>query len=261
MGWLSFTWFGRFTMSHRIRWLVAAALALALGTVAQSADAGSKSRRSTTTSNQWQFGDDFERFAYVLVRPATRSQTGSGNSEDFQEASELRDRYRSDFLYLRRDRDRYVIHDPAVMRRVDDIIEPQELLGRQQGLLGRQQGRLGREQARLGREQGELGARQGRLGTEQGRLGTEMARRVAGGEDTDDLSRRMEAIGREQDALGARQSEIGLHQERLGREQEQLGQRQSALGAQQAKVAREIQAQLAVLLDQSLETGIAEPLG
>lgn len=233
---------------------------LVLALPAAPVEAGKSGKTATTSSNDWQFGDDFKRFTYVLVRPATRSQTGSGNSEDFQDASELRDRCRSDFLYLRRDRDRYVIHDPAVMRKVDDILEPQEMLGRQQGLLGRQQGRLGREQARLGREQGELGARQGRLGAEQGRLGAEMARRVADGEEADDLSRRMEAIGREQDALGARQSEIGQHQERLGRDQEQLGQRQSALGAQQAKVAREIQAQLAILLDQALETGTAEPL-
>jgi hypothetical protein len=239
------------------------ALAL-LATAASSGAVTAGGMKHESRHSNWTVthdGDE-ERFAWVLVKPGDdHTQSGSGQSDDFERARKLGRRFNSDFLYVRQGDERFVIRDPEVLERVEEIMEPQEMLGRQQGLLGRQQGRMGRDQGRLGEEQAELGRRQARLAARQAELGVELARRVADGLSARDLERRMQALGEEQAALGERQGVLGEQQAKLGEQQAELGQRQAELGEKQAKLSREISRKLEALVDEEPVRRLAVPIG
>jgi hypothetical protein len=115
----------------------------------------------------------------------------------------------------------WVISEPKLLLRVQELLEPVEKLGKKQGALGKKQGALGKKQGALGKRQGELGR--------------------SGGSEAE-----IEALAREQEALGH-------EQERIGHEQEALGQEQEA-------ASRRFSAQLAVLVDQAIAAHQAQPL-
>ncbi|WP_337243722.1 M56 family metallopeptidase [Luteimonas sp. gir] len=170
----------------------------------------------------------------------------SGSTEDFEEAK--RQTGSGDALWLRRGNDRYLIRDPATLRRFDTLFEPVARLGREQGELGTQQGRLGGEQGRLGAEQGVLGQR-------QARLATAAAQRALAGDGDVPASEQ-----RDLDEIAARQRELGDRQRALGRQQAELGRQQGALGERQAEASRQVEAALPRLLDDALAAGKAQRL-
>ena len=127
-----------------------------------------------------------DRISYVLFDGSGDRTMMSGSSDDVR----LAERYRagsSPLLYVRDGAAAYVIRDPALLRRVQAIMEPQRQLGERQGALGRQQG--------------ELGSRQAALGAEQGRLGALMASSAP--RQMNSLAERQAALGREQARLAA----------------------------------------------------------
>ncbi|ASR43246.1 hypothetical protein BEN78_07515 [Xanthomonas citri pv. mangiferaeindicae] len=170
----------------------------------------------------------------------------SGSTEDFEEAK--RQTGSGDALWLRRGNDRYLIRDPATLRRFDTLFEPVARLGREQGELGTQQGRLGGEQGRLGAEQGVLSQR-------QARLATAAAQRALAGNGNVPASEQ-----RDLDEIAARQRELGDRQRALGRQQAELGRQQGALGKRQAEASRQVEAALPRLLDDALAAGKAQRL-
>src|SRR3712207_7232600 len=48
---------------------------------------------------------------------------------------------------------RYVITDPAMLKRINDAVRPQVELGNQQARIGEEQARIGAQQAKVGAEQ------------------------------------------------------------------------------------------------------------
>lgn len=183
--------------------------------------------------------------AYVRTRGGADFAM-SGSTEDFEEAK--RQTGGGDALWLRRGDDRYLIRDPATLRRFDTLFEPVARLGREQGELGKQQGRLGGEQGRLGAEQGVLGQRQARLATAAAQRG------LAGDGDVPASEQR------DLDEIAARQRELGDRQRALGRQQAELGRQQGALGERQAEASRQVEAALPRLLDDALAAGKAQRL-
>jgi bla regulator protein BlaR1 len=164
-----------------------------------------------------------------------------------------------DLLWFRRGGKEYTVRDAATLKRVAEVLAPQEELGRQQGELGGRQGALGAKQGELGAQQGKLGAKQGELGAEQARLAQEESRRALEGEDRDGRAERERAhLEREMEELGKQQEELGRRQEELGRQQEALGQQQERLGKLQEEAAHKARAQLRTLIDQALASGTAQ---
>jgi hypothetical protein len=131
-----------------------------------------------------------DRLSYAYFGQGDQSSLMSGSMDDWRGAKALRVGKEA-MLYVRQGGTAYVIRDVSTLRRVDALLEPQQVLGRKQGELGRRQGELGKEQGRLGRmranpsargqgelgrQQAALGARQAALGKEQAMLGREQAR-------------------------------------------------------------------------------------
>src|SRR3954447_11055187 len=98
-----------------------------------------------------------DRLSYVIVTGNNISMM-SGSPDDFHRAEALRSGD-APMLYVRQNGVAYVIRDPALLRRAEAIMKPQQELGARQGELGRQQGELGGRQGELGAEQARIGAR------------------------------------------------------------------------------------------------------
>ena len=195
-----------------MRWIVPLLLAIA---PAQSATSHPADAHSSN------------RLSYVFFEGGSGSSMSSGTSDDYRLAARYR-AGRTPMLYVREDGAGYVIRDPAILRRAQAIMAPQQELGRRQGALGRQQGALGRQQ--------------GALGAEQGRLGRLMA------------NARVREIGE----LGRQQGELGRRQAALGEQQAALGRQQGALGQEQARLAEAAQPQFRALLADAIRRGLAQ---
>jgi hypothetical protein len=167
-----------------------------------------------------------DRISYMLVT-GNGSSMMSGSSDDFRRADSLRIG-KAPLLYVRQDGVGYVIRDPAILRRAEAVMAPQQELGRRQGVLGAQQGELGR--------------RQGALGAQQGRLGALMA------------NARMREMGE----LGRQMGDLGRRQAALGEQQAALGRRQAELGQQQARLAELAQPQIRALVAEAIRRGLAQ---
>ena len=230
--------------SHRT---VAAAGWLGVLALVLTPTAGRAGTKTTTTtmSGTWNFTDSDE-FSYVLVHPTRDYQSGTGQTKDFERASSLRKSYSHDFLYVRQGNRAYVIDDPALIERAEDMLVPQEMLGRQQGLLGGKQAAMGAQQAKLG--------------AEMARLSAEISSAANHRRDTSALEEELHRIARRQSDLGSSQSELGREQARLGADQAELGQQQSEFGRQSAELARKINREIAALVDEAVSAGRAKPL-
>lgn len=124
----------------------------------------------------------------------------------------------------------YVITDPATMKRINAVVQPQV--------------DLGREQARLGGEQAKIGARQAEIGAEQAALGAQQAA------NWDDPAR-MRELEAKQRKLQRRQAELAEQQRPLAKEQEVLAEKQREASSRAHK-------SLDKLFDEALRTGIAK---
>jgi bla regulator protein blaR1 len=172
--------------------------------------------------------DSSDRTSYVLLsQGGQNSSTMNGSTEDMRRARDLR-RGQEALLYVRHQGAGYVIRDAAMLRRAEQVFEPQR--------------RLGARQAELGSRQAALGSRQANLGAQQARLGAQQAGASP--------SRAVE--------LGRQQNELGRQQNELGRQQDAMGRQQSALGQEQSRLGREADARMRALLADALRTGVAQ---
>ena len=168
-----------------------------------------------------------DRTSYVLMAEGGQSTTMSGSSEDLRRASDFR-RGQEALLFVRHQGASYVIRDAAMLRRAEQIFEPQR--------------RLGARQAELGSRQAALGSRQAALGAQQARLGAQQAN----------------ASPRRAVELGRQQSELGRQQNALGEQQHGLGRQQHALGQEQHRLGREADVRMRALLADALRNGTAQ---
>lgn len=227
--------------------------ALALGLLAGTSAAG-----SWTTS--WTSDSEYRQFAYALVEP-TEDDGGSsilaGLESDRDELKRQSSRIEGAFVWMRQGNKRYVIQDPALIKRAKDILEPESEIDLNQGKLGEMQGSLGEAQGQLGEEQGRLGERQARLAERQSKLAELQARRNIDAATRDQIDRLKEEIDAEQESIGRAQSRLGTQQEKMGRDQSKLGAEQQRAGQHRSQVVARIRVQMRSLLADAIASGAA----
>lgn len=229
--------------------------ALALGLLARPAGAG-----SWTTS--FSSDSEYREFAYALVQP-TGDDGGSsilaGLESDRGELKREHIRTEGAFVWMRAGNKRYVIQDPALIKRAKDILEPVSEIDLNQGKLGELQGSLGELQGRLGEEQGRLGERQARLAERQARLAELEARRNIDPATRAQIDRLKEEIDDEQESIGRAQNRLGAQQDKMGRDQSKLGAEQERVGQHRNEVVARIRVQMRSLLADAIASGAARP--
>jgi septal ring factor EnvC (AmiA/AmiB activator) len=124
----------------------------------------------------------------------------------------------------------YVITDPAMLKRINAVVQPQV--------------DLGHEQARLGTEQARIGGLQAQVGAEQAALGAQQAA------SWDDSARMRE--------LEAKQRKLQRRQAELAEQQRPLAEKQEVLAEKQREASARAQKGLEKLFDEALRTGVAK---
>ena len=201
-------------------------------------------------SHSWSYDDDAHSSgpdAWVLVREHGDWNNGSGTDDDWLAGKAAVERAGDDGLWFRMGHERYLVTDPAVLKRAAEIVAPQEELGRRQG-------RLGRRQGQIGRMQGELGWRQGSMARMRAELALLHASVASAGERARDQAER----ARIEDELRGLESEIGALQRGLGEQQRALGAEQSAMGSEQRRIGRRVNEQLLLLMRDCIDRGVAK---
>ena len=201
---------------------LAAAGALLLSGVAIAAAAGPAWADTINTA---------DRAHYIVFAGGSGDESSiNASDEDSRRATSLRTG-NGGLLYVRQAGTAYVIRDAATLQRVQQVLEPQRQLGRRQAALGDQQAALGRQQDALGAQQEQLGALM-----ENARVS-------------------------ELPELARKQEELGRGQARLGQQQAALGSQQGALGAKQARLSRIAEANLAAIVRDAVQRGVAQRVG
>lgn len=214
--------------------------ALVFALAATAAPAGTRTTH-TTIRNSSDLGPSF---AYVHVNGNTVNM--SGDERDAEEARALQRSKGDNYLWVRRDEERFLIRDAVLLRKLGELEAPMLALGEAQGALGTEQASLGEAQAKVGELQARLGEKQARIGEMMSRGWNDKAR--------------MERLSEEMRALSEEQSRLGHQQSRMGIQQTSIGRRQSEFGRRQSVASREFQRGLAQMVADAERRGLTERL-
>ncbi len=244
-------------------------LMLAAPAVARAGEAGRHPESTIFHS-----GDEARDFSWALVDPEGNTTMEDNRDGGSREAvTDLARDAGQRLFWFRLDREDWVVTDPRLVQRADDVTEPVRRIGREQGRLGRQQGEIGRQQGEIGREQGRLGVREGAIGAREGALAARLAARELADDRDEDADREraeirseMRALREERRALRreadqAGMSELGRRQGELGRRQGELGRRQAELGREMRHALEDARARLRELAREAIERRVARRVG
>jgi len=244
-----------------------------LGTLAMAAsrDEHASSRR----------GDGKELDAWIYFHDA-KSSTMSGSSDDIAIARRLQHNGER-LLWVRRGGEEWVVRDPALLSRIDELFAPVRELGQKQAELGGKQAELGAMQAQLGAQQAQLGAQQATFGSQQATISAQQAQlnarqaalsaRQYTASDSEregfenerrelersmrDLERQVRQLGEQQNELGRMEHELGGHQNELGGKQNELGDLQNELGRRMQRASEDAERAMGQFLDEAIRSGQA----
>ncbi|HEV3483747.1 MAG TPA: M56 family metallopeptidase [Candidatus Acidoferrales bacterium] len=189
----------------------------------------------------------------------------SGDSEDVEHATSLRNKIKGDYIWFQHDEKNYVIRDQATVQRAKDLFKAEEELGKKQEALGKQQEALGDQQRELGKKMEAVHVQIPDMSADMQKLEAQMKQLSAGGtqQQLGDLQRQIaelqHKIGESQYQAGDQQRQIGEQMRELGRQQGELGQQQGQLGRQQAEASRQANEQMRQLLDDAITRSTAQP--
>ena len=167
---------------------------------------------------------------------------------------------RGTFVWIRSNKDRYLIRDAATIAGAKQVLEPELELNRQESGLGDLQARIGDLQAHLGDDQAQLGDRQAELGDRQARLADRVEDAGAGGARQKAYDRENAELAQAQEDLSREQTLLGKKQEMIGREQSKLGAEQSRFSGQRAEVQAKVRADMRAFLQRARAQSLAVKL-
>ncbi len=189
----------------------------------------------------------------------------SGNSEDVEHATSLRNKITGDYIWFQHDEKNYVIRDKATVERAKELFKTEEGFNQKQDALGKQQQALGDQQRELGKKMEAVRVQIPDMSADMQKLEAQMKQLSAGGtqEQLGDLQRQIgelqRRIGESQFHAGDQQRQVGEQMRDLGRQQAEIGRQQGELGRQQAEASRQANEQMKQLLNDSVTRGTAQP--
>ncbi|HEY6443029.1 MAG TPA: M56 family metallopeptidase [Candidatus Acidoferrales bacterium] len=189
----------------------------------------------------------------------------SGNSEDVEHATSLRNKIKGDYIWFQHDEKNYVIRDQATVQRAKDLFKAEEELGQKQDALAKQQEALGGQQRELSKKMEAVHVQIPDMSADVLKLEAQIKQLNAGGTQQQlvDLQRQIgelqQKIGESQYQAGDQQRQIGEQMRDLGRQQGEIGRQQGELGRQQAEASRQANEQMRQLLNDAVTRGTAQP--
>jgi hypothetical protein len=197
----------------------------------------------------------------VLMDPTTRESFGIWNSEGDGALRRLQKTEKAPFLWFRHEGRDYVIRDPRLIERAEQIVEPQSRLGKAQGELGGVQGELGGQQGRVGSEQGEYGRQIAGLAYRESELRSKLRRQNLSASEERRLEAELDEIEELRVRVQAAMQSLARGQGQMAARQAGLARRQAELARRQAEVSRIVTRDLQALVREALRDGRAIRLG
>lgn len=188
----------------------------------------------------------------------------SGDSEDVEHATLLRNKIKGDYIWFQHDEKNYLIRDQATVQRAKDLFKAEEELGQKQDALGKQQEALGDQQRELAKKMEAVHVQIPDMSADMQKLEAQMKQLSVGGtqQQLGDLQRQIgelqHKIGESQYQAGDQQRQIGEQMRDLGRQQGEIGRQQGELGRQQAEASRQANEQMRQLLNDAVTHGTAQ---
>lgn len=219
----------------------------------------------------YSYSSDGDSYAVITGKGDQHMQfSGDWFHERQEELEKARKMAHGDFLWFTHNGKSYILDNPSVVARVQEMYRPMEELGKKQEELGRQQEVLGKEQEEIARRHEKVSIPAPDLSKEMAALNAEVAKLgdSKGGSITQEqLSELQGRIGELQGKLGSLQGDMGSRVGEFGRQQGELGARLGALGAQQGRLgaeqgrlAREADQKVKSIINESLQSGKAKPV-
>jgi hypothetical protein len=172
-----------------------------------------------------------------------------------------------DYIYFQHNGKPYLIQDPQIIAKAQELLAPMKLLGEKQRMLGDQQALLGAQQRILVSKQRTIKL------VESPEFKQQMAELQKTIKDLDlprltaqideralaelqaHLGEIQAQVGELQSEFGSQQGKFGEEQGRLGEQQGKLGEQQALLGEQQRKIVEEVRRQLKPIIEQAIREG------
>jgi beta-lactamase regulating signal transducer with metallopeptidase domain len=233
-----------------------------------SPDAGAS--RSTKSTGAAKHLDDVAKDEDgVLVIHSGHSRTMFDAGFDAGDESSSRD---GDYIYFQHNGKRYLVQDPQIIEKAQELLAPMKALREKQRLLGKEQSMLGVQQRMLGSQERSIKLAES---PEFKRQIKELERtikeldlpRLTAQIDRQALAEVQAHLGEIQARVGELQLQFGLQQgqfgeqmSKLGEERGKLGEQQSQLGEQQRKAAEEARRELKPLIEEAIRQGKGKPL-
>jgi bla regulator protein blaR1 len=182
----------------------------------------------------------------------------NGTARDYARGKALRRSPQEQLFWFQRAGKEYVIRDPATLKQLQALFEPQMSLGQQQAALGTKQAQLAAQLTDIvGRQEVEA-EKQARFDLRMSELATEQARLQEQGESTEAIEAEIQGLEEEQGQIEEPQSQLAIRRDEVQRQQEVLSHQQEDLGRQLGKAAEDGAKQLKILVDQALAKGVAK---
>jgi chromosome segregation ATPase len=182
----------------------------------------------------------------------------NGTAREYERSKALRKSPQEQLFWFQSGGREYVIRDAATLKRLQDVFQPQMLLGQQQPALAEKQARLSDQQTALGAQQAQQGAVQADFAERMNTLASEQARLQEQGENTEAVEAEIQGLEQEMGRYEEPQAELIRQQEEITRQQEFLLRQQEDLGRKMEKAAQNAEKLLKPLLDQAIAKGTAK---
>lgn len=193
----------------------------------------------------------------------SNSLAGSGSETDWEAIGRLQKKGVHDVLYARIDRQRYLISDPAVIRKVEELMAPQAPLEREQERLSLEQDRNADAQSALGDRESVLDDRADEITERTERMVEDEVRRAAETPDRarqEELRKKRAALREERRKIEIEREEIQDQMAALEAADRDLNRRMQELDRRQEALEQQIEDAVRGLLRDAVARGLASPL-
>lgn|GEM_PF-2098289 len=182
----------------------------------------------------------------------------NGTAREYTRGKALQATPQEQLFWFQRGGKEYVLRDPAVLKQLQAIFEPQMKLGQQQAALGGKLEQLANKMADLQAQEEAQAEQQAELGLRMSQLAVEQVHLQEQGESTESVEAEIQGLEEEQGSLEEPQEQLATQRDGLQQQQETLAQQQADLGRKLDQATRDAQPRLNALVAQALAKGTAK---
>lgn len=238
--------------------------------VAQGMAAANLAGHGRANGYAYSYSENGDSYAVISGKGEHLNFSGNWNENVQKQIEKARQQAHGKFLWFRRGGKSYILDNPEIVDRIQQMYLPMDELGREQEQFARQQEQFAKQQEELAKEMEKASMPTPDVAKEMAELNEAIAKLEASKAKTMTVEQWADIeskIGNLQGKIGSIQGKIGALQGlsgekmgKLGELQGKLGAEQGKLGEKQGKLAMEADKKIKTIIDEALRDGKAKPL-